>query len=140
VGRLPARSALVPFPDAASAEPGCQADSPWRQSLRGRWRFVLVDRPEDAPEEFVQAGFDDAGWDEIDIPGHWCLQGFGGPHYTNVQMPFGNAPPRVPSLNPTGLHRRHFRIPDGWLGRRVCCTSAAQRARSTCGSTVARWG
>jgi beta-galactosidase len=119
VGRLAARSLLVPFPDAASAEPGCQADSPWRQSLRGRWRFALVDRPEDAPEEFVQAGFDDAGWDEIDIPGHWCLQGFGGPHYTNVQMPFGNAPPRVPSLNPTGLHRRHFRIPDGWLGRRV---------------------
>jgi beta-galactosidase len=47
------------------------------------------------------------------------MQGFGRPHYTNVQMPFTSRPPHVPDANPTGLYRRRFRLPRGWRRRRV---------------------
>jgi beta-galactosidase len=47
------------------------------------------------------------------------MQGFGKPHYTNVQMPFPNTPPDVPDDNPTGVYRRMFSVPSDWEGRRV---------------------
>ena len=47
------------------------------------------------------------------------MQGFGKPHYTNVQMPFPNEPPHVPEENPTGIYRREFTLPADWQGRRI---------------------
>ena len=117
--RLAARSLLWPFPDEASAEAGVRKASPWVLSLNGTWRFALAPRPQAAPEGFMDADFDDAGWSGIEIPGHWTTQGFDRPHYTNVQMPFATPPPRVPEANPTGLHRCPFRLPPGFEGRRL---------------------
>jgi beta-galactosidase len=34
-------------------------------------------------------------------------------------MPFAQAPPQVPALNPTGIYRRRFRLPPGWRQRKV---------------------
>jgi beta-galactosidase len=116
IGRLPARGPLLPYPDADSARRG---GSPWALSLDGRWRFRLVGRPEDAPADFAEPGFDDRGWVEIDVPGAWTLQGFDRPHYTNVVMPFAADPPHVPEKNPTGLYRTRFALPDAFEGRRV---------------------
>src|SRR3989304_3436549 len=45
IGRLPMRSPTVPFPDAAATLDD-RASSPWFRSLDGRWRFLLIDRPE----------------------------------------------------------------------------------------------
>ncbi|MDX1650542.1 MAG: glycoside hydrolase family 2 TIM barrel-domain containing protein, partial [Myxococcota bacterium] len=119
LGRLPARSLLWPFPDEEGARRGDPEASPWVLSLDGRWRFALAPRPEAAPAGFMDPDFDDAGWDGLEIPGHWTTQGFDRPHYTNVQMPFATPPPRVPDANPTGLHRRRFRLPPAFRGRRV---------------------
>jgi len=119
IGRWPGRSVLVPFPDAASARAGDPAASPWRRSLDGAWRFRLVARPEDVPDDFADPGFDDADWETIEVPGHWTTQGHDHPHYTNVQMPFPELPPRAPAANPTGLHRRRVELPAAWAGRRV---------------------
>ena len=47
------------------------------------------------------------------------MQGFGHPHYTNVQMPFPNVPPDLPNENPTGIYRNTFCLPKNWQGRRV---------------------
>jgi beta-galactosidase len=117
IGRLPARGALWPHPDADSARRG--GDSPWVLDLDGRWRFRLVERPEDAPADFAEPGFDDRGWAEIEVPGAWTLQGFDRPHYTNVVMPFEADPPRVPEKNPTGLYRTRVLLPEAFEGRRV---------------------
>jgi len=117
--RLPSRGSLIPFPDVASACLGERDASPWFLSLNGRWPFALFERPEDVPAETVSAEFDDSDWSEIDVPGNWTLQGFDRPHYTNVQMPFPQEPPEVPDENPTGVHRRHFEIPEAWAGRRI---------------------
>jgi beta-galactosidase len=119
LNRLPARSPLTPFPDAASARSDTPEASRFTLSLNGAWCFSLYARPEDAPAEVTKLDFDDAGWAQIEVPGNWTRQGFDRPHYTNVQMPFEGAPPEVPDANPTGVYRRHFRLPEAWQGRRV---------------------
>ena len=114
LNRLPARATLVsyPTPDAALALAG---PSPLRRSLDGAWEFRLVDRPAAA----AAAARARRGWDRVDVPGLWTMQGYEQPHYTNVVMPFRDAPPHVPEANPTGIYRRSFTIPRGWRGRRV---------------------
>jgi beta-galactosidase len=127
LGRLPAGAPLVPHPDAASAR-RCDEASPWCRSLDGVWRFLLVSRPDAAPQGWADPDHDDAGpaavavgWRDLTVPGVWTMQDVGDrPHYTNIEMPWaGLEPPHVPSGNPTGLHRTVFRLPTGWRGRRV---------------------
>jgi beta-galactosidase len=118
-GRLRSRTPTIPYPDAESARRGDRANSPFFLSLDGTWRFSLVARPEDAPLEFKQPGFDDSAWAMMPVPSNWTMEGFDRPHYTNVQMPFPGPPPRVPEANPSGLYRRRFVLPESWRKRRV---------------------
>jgi beta-galactosidase len=117
LGRLPARATLYPYPDTAAAL--ARQASPYVRSLNGDWRFHLAARPEDALEAFVQPDFDDAAWADLPVPSNWTMHGYDRPHYTNVQMPFPDAPPHVPDENPTGLYRTAFEVPSDWAGRRI---------------------
>ncbi len=116
--RLPARSPLYAWPERDAALEGAREASPWWHSLDGAWRFRLFDRPEAVPASASAADLDDGDWDPITVPGHWTLQGWDRPHYTNVQMPFAELPPRPPEANPTGIHRVRFRLPEAFEGRR----------------------
>ncbi len=108
--RLPARAPLTPYPTAAEARAGRASE--WRQSLDGEWRFLLVDRPDAAPDGWMMPDADDSGWGPIVVPGCWTRQGVGDlPHYTNVQMPWDLEAPATPDPNPTGLHRTVFTAP-----------------------------
>lgn len=118
VGRLAMRSPLIAHPTDAGARRAREA-SPWFRSLDGRWRFRLHEAAEAVTAADVAAGIDTSGWATIDVPGHWTLQGWDRPHYTNVQMPFSGRPPDVPAANPTGVYRTTFRLPRAWRGRRV---------------------
>ncbi|MEV4754483.1 glycoside hydrolase family 2 TIM barrel-domain containing protein [Micromonospora sp. NPDC049559] len=83
--------------------------------LDGRWRFAW------APTADTGRDPSDPGdtWDEIPVPAHWQLCGYGTPAYTNVRYPFPLDPPRVPEANPTGEYRRIVRRPPGWDTGRV---------------------
>ena len=59
------------------------------------------------------------GWEAIEVPGCWTMQGHDRPQYTNIQMPFPGRPPTVPDANPTGVHRRTVTLPASWAGRRL---------------------
>ncbi len=100
-----ARAAYVPFATEAEARRGNYFDSRRKLSLNGKWRFHLAPSPEQAPVDFFQPNFEDSTWSEIDVPGHWELQGFGQPMYTNIQYPFPADPPHIPKDNPTGCYR-----------------------------------
>ncbi len=120
LNKLPGRTLLVPFDDAATAAGDNRDASPWFRNLNGQWDFTLLDRPRDAPETFMQPAFDTTGWGRIPVPSNWTMQGHDRPHYTNVQMPFPHPPPHVPDDNPCGLYRRRFSIPAAWRkGRRI---------------------
>ena len=78
------------------------------QLLNGNWKFLYATSPEEFTEEFYKVDYDISNWDELTVPSHWELNGYGNPHYTNVQYPFPVEPPYIPSENPTGHYRRDF--------------------------------
>ena len=77
---------LLPYGDEECALR--EGQSPYVRLLNGRWRFSWAPNPASAPGVFYRADFDDSGWDQIEVPGNWQLQGYGQPIYTNVQYPF----------------------------------------------------
>ena len=91
----------------------------WRLLLDGEWRFQLVSRPDDAPQDWLSADPLGSDWRSIKVPGVWTRQDTGDyPHYANWMMPFDcKYPPSVPEENPTGLYRTNFRCPVDWQNR-----------------------
>jgi len=79
----------------------------------------MAARPQEVTSEDLAANTDRSSWNKVAVPGNWTLQGYGVPHYTNVQMPFPEEPPAVPDKNPTGIYANSFYIPSNWQGRRV---------------------
>jgi beta-galactosidase len=81
-----------------------------RQRLDGRWQFAYATTAVTAIADPAGADVDDGGWADIAVPGHFQLQGYGQPWYTNINYPFPVDPPRVPSENPTGTYRHAFEL------------------------------
>jgi hypothetical protein len=123
VGASPTVDAARAWVEGGGRDPlrGAEAPAlgPWALRLDGRWRFARYGRPEAVPQEVLSTAYDDKGWAALTVPGAWPLQGFDAPHYTNVQMPFPEAPPEVPEDNATGVYRRRFRWPRAWRGGQV---------------------
>jgi beta-galactosidase len=86
-------------------------------SLNGRWKFAYSESPASITTKDITGST--AKWADIELPGHWTLQGWDYPHYTNVQMPYGGRPPEIPDRNPTGIHRRSFTVPAAWRDKRI---------------------
>jgi beta-galactosidase len=102
--------------------------------LNGQWDFKYAQTPRQAPEPHhhndghasssssslllvdSQGEIEEpeSAWSQIEVPGHWQLQGYGSPQYTNIPFPFPVCPPYVPSENPTGTYRRRFAVPQTW--------------------------
>jgi beta-galactosidase len=88
--------------------------------LSGQWKFHHANSPYDAPQDFEAVDFDTSAWAEVAVPGMWQLQGYGHPHYTNVNYPFPVDPPNVPiDGNQTGSYIRKFEIPSRFDGQRL---------------------
>lgn len=112
---------LVPFADEVTARSGDWARSEYYRSLDGKWKFHWAPKPAEAPADFYGLDAEVAGWDEIEVPGTWQMQGYGHFIYRNVGGDFTPwDPPRVPSLlNPVGSYARDFQIPPTWGGRQI---------------------
>src|SRR5471032_1895864 len=119
INRLPMRATLYPYPDARMARRNEREKSPWFRLLDGDWRFRMAAKPDEVMPEDIAAQTNRSQWAQVAVPGNWTLQGYGFPHYTNVQMPFSDEPPAVPQANPTGIYSRSFEVPLDWQGRRV---------------------
>ena len=85
-------------------------DSAEERSLNGTWKFLYLEAPEYSPTGFSEKGYDASGWDSIDVPSCWQLQGYDKMHYTDVYYLFPINPPFVPSENPTGIYKRNFTV------------------------------
>jgi len=86
-----------------------------RLTLSGIWKFSFSPTAFGAasPEE---VGEDVSDWADIAVPGHWALQGWGRPWYTNQFYPFPVAPPEAPQDNPTGTYLLDFDWDGPWAG------------------------
>ncbi len=119
INRLPMRATHYPFPSLSAAKSLNREKSPWFLLLNDKWSFKILNRPEDINQSHINPKTDIAKWDKVEVPGNWTMQGYGYPHYTNVQMPFPHEPPHVPEENPTGIYSREFSVPASWKNRRV---------------------
>lgn len=105
-------------------------DSPYYQSLNGKWKFNWVKNPDNRPVDFYKSSFYTAHWADIEVPGNWERQGYGTPIYVNETYEFDDPmfefkknPPFVPyTYNEVGSYKRSFTIPDNWADRRVVFT------------------
>ena len=117
----PGHATLLPFSDAASAQSGDWARSPWYRLLDGQWAFHWAPNPDAAPTHFAAAEDDISGWDTTPVPSNWQMQGYGAPVYVNVQYPF--PPDDIPNVphetNEVGTYRTTFELPADWAGKRV---------------------
>ncbi|KAJ9095145.1 hypothetical protein QFC19_007713 [Naganishia cerealis] len=79
-------------------------------NLNGQWDFHYAAAPELAPLPSEDFTFEK----KLVVPGHWQLQGYGSPQYTNVVYPFVVDVPNPPTRNPTGTYHRQFTVPKTW--------------------------
>ena len=122
VNRLDAHSDHGFYETEAQAEAG---ESPLIQSLDGEWGFAWSRRPDERPAGFFEEGFDDSGWDTIEVPGHMELQGYDRIHYINTMYPWeGHVEMRPPHIDwdhdPVGSYVKEFDLEEGLRGKRVC--------------------
>ena len=83
------------------------------QSLDGKWFFHWAKDPESRPADFYREDFDVSGWDKINVPGNWQLQGFGTPIYININYPFVRNRPSVTTEPPKDWTAYENRNPVG---------------------------
>lgn len=119
VNKLEAKATFYPFNSIQNALNGDRTKSPYYKSLNGLWKFKLFDSPLVVPNNVYKTTFKDKQWNNIPVPSSWQMEGYDQNHYTNIQMPFLNSPPKVPTQNPTGIYRVSFKVPANWNDRRV---------------------
>ncbi len=114
VNRLPAHSDHLFYETMQEAQ--ASADMKLRVDLNGSWKFHYSKNPQMRPELFYKQDFDHAGWDDIQVPGHIQLQGYGKPQYVNTMYPWDGhndiRPPEIPEdHNPVGSYVKYFQVP-----------------------------
>ncbi|WP_028783933.1 glycoside hydrolase family 2 TIM barrel-domain containing protein [Thalassobacillus devorans] len=106
--RLKERSYFMSYSNEHDALTYQRKNAAGYQSLNGLWKFHYSTTPGAAPDNFYEDNYDVNGWDDLQVPSNWQMNGYGKPHYTNVQYPFPVDPPFIPTENPTGSYRKEF--------------------------------
>lgn len=124
LNRLKAHATSISYNSFDDALRGIRHESPYYQSLNGKWKFAFYETPEKRNEEFYNTDYDTTKWDQIGVPGHWQLQGYDYPQYTNVRYPWEETedikPPFAPTkYNPVGQYVKTFTVPNGWENQPV---------------------
>lgn len=120
INKVAPHATIFPFENIKQALKGSIENSKYYESLNGKWKFNWVKLPDERPVDFYKNDYDVTSWDEINVPGHWDLQGYDVPIYTDEEYPFTPNPPFVPDYyNPVGSYKRFFTIPDDWDDRQI---------------------
>lgn len=118
-GQLPPRSYFFLYQNEHNAL-SRSLDPATSLCLSGKWKFHHAPNPFEAPQDFHQPEYNSTSWDEIMVPGHWQLQGWGKPQYSNINYTFPVDPPNIPlDQNQTGSYVRRFEIPKSLVGQRL---------------------
>lgn len=112
--RLPGRATSYSYKSVGDALRG-DRENARMVSLNGDWKFHFVEKSEERPEDFWEAGFDASSWENIQVPSSWEMEGFGTPIYYNGSAFHVLDPPYVTRDNPVGTYIRDFEVPEEWL-------------------------
>jgi beta-galactosidase len=90
---------------------------PNKVSLNGQWKFMLSENPSQRPIEFYKESYDVHGWDNIEVPGNWQLQGYhevDKPYYLAFDYPPAISKSKIPyiheHMNSVGSYRRNINL------------------------------
>ena len=78
------------------------------QLLNGEWKFQYYNSIYDVTESFYEKGYDVSGFDQVNVPGVWQMDGYDTHQYTNIRYPFPFDPPYVPQDIPCGAYVHNF--------------------------------
>ncbi|MBQ0149972.1 MAG: DUF4981 domain-containing protein [Bacteroidales bacterium] len=124
VNRAPMHTHHFAYESAEAAAARCPEKSANYLSINGTWKFNWVKDESSRPVDFWKTDFNDKGWDDMQVPGIWELNGYGDPQYVNVPYAwtnqFENNPPFTPVAdNHVGSYRREIVVPADWKGQDV---------------------
>ena len=96
----------------------------YRLPMNGLWKIFHAKNPAQIVPGFEQPDFDCRGWDDIHVPAHIQLEGWGHAQYANTEYPWDGLedlrPGQLPdSYNPVACYVKHFRLPEDMKGKRV---------------------
>ena len=99
-------------------------ESSYRMSLDGVWKFSYANNIGSAIEGFETEDYNAKTWDDIRVPAHIQMEGYGVPHYTNITYPWEGVdailPGEIPTeFNPVASYVKYFTLPEGWDEQRV---------------------
>ncbi|MCR5097854.1 MAG: DUF4981 domain-containing protein [Lachnospiraceae bacterium] len=94
-------------------------------TLNGTWKFYYAKNISMIPTGFFEESYDASVWQDIKVPAHIQMEGWGNPAYVNTQYPWdgseellaGQVPTRI---NPVGCYVRYFSVPDRFGDGPVC--------------------
>jgi len=124
VNRAPMHAHFFAYKSKELAQKGNPKESDNFLSMNGKWKFYWVKDADQRPLNFYRADYEDAGWNYMNVPAVWELNGYGDPIYVNIGYPWKSQtwvnPPKVPIVeNHVGSYRRVFDIPQNWNGKQV---------------------
>ncbi len=124
VNRAPMHTNYFAYENIDAAKKGVKENSSNFMTLNGTWKFNWVRNADSRPLDFWKTNFNDKGWDNIQVPGVWELNGYGDPIYVNVgyawRSQFQHNPPQVPTENNhVGSYRKEVVIPASWKGKDI---------------------
>lgn len=125
--RMPMHTDYFAYKEKSIAMEGRKELSENYMSLNGRWNFNWVKDSDARPIGFWKRDYNDKGWDKIDVPAMWELNGYGEPLYSGIgydwKLFYGTTratPPNVPEENNyVGSYRKTFVIPASWEGKDI---------------------
>lgn len=115
--RLDAHSSHKYYRNMEEAEIG---ESSFKYLLNGTWKFHHAKNYTLAPKDFYKTDYCCNAWDDIAVPGHIQMQGYGVPQYANRQYPWDGLediePGDIPAdFNPVATYVKHFTLAEAGM-------------------------
>ena len=115
INREEPRAHFFPFESEALALKNDKSLSNYYHSLSGEWKFHFAKDPSQKAIGFEKVGHDISSWENIQVPGHWEMQGWSVPIYLDEEYPFSPNPPFVPhDYNTVGSYVKTFELNKLW--------------------------
>lgn len=117
--RMEAHSDHVWYANAEEEKLGATS---FRKSLNGLWKFAYASNYHNAIKGFEAVDYDCSTWNDIHVPAHIQMEGYGAPQYANVQYPWDGwqnpVPGQIPEhFNPVANYVKMFTVPEEWKGQ-----------------------
>ncbi|MBR6160073.1 MAG: DUF4981 domain-containing protein, partial [Lachnospiraceae bacterium] len=121
--RLPAHSDHEWYRGVKQAQSGGMSD--FKYPLNGVWWFCHARNYDSAVKDFYKKDYDCRKWEQIRVPAHIQMEGYGVPQYTNTQYPWDGIetvePGDIPEyFNPVASYVKYFYLPEGFEKGKIC--------------------